>query len=66
MPGMKPPNDGDSGGGTALFTSESQVHAGGVLVFEVKVSAEGAENMDGALEIKLEVKDVAQMRMLII
>lgn len=38
----------------------------GVLVFEVKLSAEGAENMDGALEIKLEVKDVAQMRMLII
>lgn len=38
----------------------------GVLVFEVKVSAEGAENMDGALEIKLEVKDMAQMRMLII
>lgn len=32
----------------------------------MKVSAEGAENMDGALEIKLEVKDVAQMRMLII
>lgn len=37
-----------------------------MLVFEVKVSAEGAENMDGVLEIKLEVKDVAQMRMLII
>lgn len=37
-----------------------------MLVFEVKVSAEGAENMDGELEIKLEVKDVAQMRMLII
>lgn len=37
-----------------------------MLVFEVKVSAEGAENMDRALEIKLEVKDMAQMRMLII
>lgn len=58
--GMKPPNNGDSGGGTAMQTSESHVTAEG------KLSAEGTENTNRVREIKLEIKDLAQMRMLII